>query len=118
MKRIRKPTDKEIHSAALPRRRTGQNSHKEKTTPLAVPGTLRVESKNILIEWHAPSVTLSSRDRASQLMLSENQMSCEGVEVRSWILLHVNNVKTYCDEFPFHFNPGWVSNDKSNSRGP
>ena len=130
MKRIRKPTDKEIHSAALPRRRTGQNSHKEKTTPLAVPGTLRVESKNILIEWHAPSVTLSSRDRASQLMLSENQMSCEGVEVRSWILLHVNIVnrswillhvnivKTYCDEFPFHFNPGWVSNDKSNSRGP
>jgi hypothetical protein len=94
MKRIRKPTDKEIHSAVLPKRRTGQNPQKEKTPALAVPGTLEVESKNALIEWHAPSVTLSSRDRASQLILSENQMSCKGVEVRSRNLLHVNIVNT------------------------
>ena len=82
MKRIRKPTDKEIHSAVPPRRRTAQNLQNEKTPSLAVVGTLPVESKNALIEWHAPSVTLSSRDRASQLILSENQMSCKGVEVR------------------------------------
>lgn len=90
MKRIRKPTDKEIHSAALPKRRGAQNSQKEKTAALIVSGTSQIESKNVLVEWHAPSVTLSSRDRASQLILSENQMSCEGVEVRLFIVPHIS----------------------------
>ena len=84
MKRIRRPTEKEMQLVPPPtRRRTTQNSQKEKATASAVSGPSLIESKNVLLEWHAPSVTLSSRDRASQLILSENQMSCEGVEVRS-----------------------------------
>ena len=78
MKRIRKPTGKEFPSAVLPRRKV---HHKEKATAQAVQSIQVIEPVIQSLEWHAPSVTLSLRDRASQLILSEDQMTCKGVEV-------------------------------------
>lgn len=81
MKRIRKPTDKEIHSVAPVRRKVSNNNQREKQAAIVAPAPTSVEPRNVAIEWHAPSVTLSLRDRASQLTLSEDQMSCRGAEV-------------------------------------
>ena len=87
MKRIRKPTDKEIHSVAPVRRKVNNTNQREKQAAVVVPVTLSAEPRNLSIEWHAPSVTLSLRDRASQLTLSEDQMSCRGAEVRIQLIM-------------------------------
>lgn len=81
MKRIRKPTDKEFHSAVAPRRKVHHTVYKEKSAAQLVQSAQAIELANQSFEWHAPSVTLSLRDRASQLILSEDQMTCKGVEV-------------------------------------
>ena len=81
MKRIRKPTDKEFHSSLVQPRRKIHHPAKERSAQV-VQKALPVERIQP-VEWHAPSVTLSLRDRASQLILSEDQMTCKGVEVIS-----------------------------------
>lgn len=85
MKRIRKRTDKEFHVAAPVRRKVNNISLKER--PVVIPIVQPPEPRSLTVEWYAPSVTLSSRDRASQLILSEDQMSCKGVEVYLYSLL-------------------------------
>lgn len=70
------------------RRKVTSNNHREKQAVVVAPVTLIAEPRNISIEWHAPSVTLSLRDRASQLTLSEDQMTCRGAEVGT--NLHMN----------------------------
>jgi hypothetical protein len=91
MKRIRKPTDKEIHSVAPVRRKVNNNNQREKQAAVLAPVTLSAEPRNLPIEWHAPSVTLSLRDRASQLALSEDQMSCRGAEVGNQLKMSLSS---------------------------
>jgi cell division protein FtsL len=88
MKRIRKPTDKEIHSAEQhQRKKVNHNSKKEKASLLTAQNAVLLEPVKIVsIDWQAPSVTLSLRDRASQLLLSDDQMTCKGVEVSDYIM--------------------------------
>ena len=85
MKRIRKPIDKEIHSAVghTTRRKVHHNTSKEKSAVQAFQSQSLIDVHSQSIEWHAPSVTLSLRDRASQLILSDDQMTCKGVEVKT-----------------------------------
>ena len=84
MKRIRKPIDKEIQNAVVQttRRKVSHSTSRDKASVQHVQSAQLIEVLTHSIEWQAPSVTLSSRDRASQLILSEDQMTCKGVEVQ------------------------------------
>ena len=88
MKRIRKSTEKEA-VIPLPRKKI-HNGIKEKLI-LAVQTVSQVEQAKLRsAEWHTPSVTLSLRDRASQLILSDDQMTCIGVEVQKCTFIDSN----------------------------
>ena len=95
MKRTRKPTDKEFFSGKayqqqLPAKKkpaTTNQKEKQAAAASAVAASLALQQahqeqlKSYITDWHVPSVTLSIRDKAPQLMLSEDQMTCKGAEV-------------------------------------
>jgi hypothetical protein len=80
MKRTRKPAAEKDIIVTVPRKKVN-NGVKEKAVLIVQTVTEAEQAKFCSVEWHAPSVTLSLRDRASQLLLSEDQMTCNGVEV-------------------------------------
>jgi hypothetical protein len=81
MKRTRKPAAEKDIIIPVPRKKVN-NGVKEKVVVVVQTVTEAEQAKLRSAEWHAPSVTLSLRDRASQLLLSEDQMTCTGVEVK------------------------------------
>jgi hypothetical protein len=101
MKRVRKPTDKEFFttsntkasgkSSQQPAKKKPNTNQKEKqaaaAASLALQQAHQEQLKNYVTDWHVPSVTLSIRDKAPQLTLSEDQMTCKGVKVSRFLTM-------------------------------
>lgn len=78
-KRVRKQTDKDLKTTGpqwVPKPYK-PNPHKNKAAPAPTPAP--VQLSNMFIP---PSVALSTYDKASQLILSKDQLICHGCEVQ------------------------------------
>jgi hypothetical protein len=86
-KRVRKPTEKltqlqqerddDVQQHHVPKKRN-VGSSQVRLSSVAISDKIQVERKTQIVDWHPPSVTLSMRDKAPQLILSEDHMICKG----------------------------------------